>query len=562
MEISDDVRSHKSVPMDYQTLSECYNESLRRIEELEHEVECMAGILTVMKEDLQIKDEQFDFLYSSIRARNDQNQSKDHALRQRLSLLESMINDRVAENNHLQTQLRSANHRLSQLSKTSTECWLFRMPNEVLDRIISYTPSQSLGNFVMTSSRMYKVGTTDMHWSQRLQQDWGTQKYKHSQHLVASSSYYKINSLYHGIDSNWLHQRGTMHNCTGHNGTVTCLSLMEDKLITGSDDGSLLLWQAPQSVLPRTTPSRPLLPPPTLPLAQLGSCNFGGHSPVYSRGAGAELGSHRSGMQTCVRDGCRGLRIGGQHHPTKLRSYHGHGGPIWCLDHCPASRDIFSGSYDSTIKVWDMDSGKCKRTLRGHVGWVSGVSVLDSARIASTSWDSTLRIWGTNGTLLRTCTVGNSNALYCLSVCGGQIAVGARNSALIVFNAESGQARVMCLGHGKEVYSTHFGPGFLISGSGDNTLKVWDENTGHCVQTWTGHSASVMTCQHDGDYRIISGSYDKTIKVWDTRKYSHALQTPLVTYNLPHAVFCLKFDDTRLMVGGTGHCVTYFDFSL
>lgn len=522
----------------------------------------MTGILSVMKEDLQIKDEQFDFLYSSIRARNEQSQTKDTELRHRLSILESIINDRNAENNHLQSQLKYANRRLSQLSCRSSKCQLLRLPNEVIDRVISFVPSRSLANFLSSHSHIYKLGTTNMHWRERVKHDWGMRKYHDSLELLSTSSYYKINSLYRAIDSNWLLQRGTMHNCTGHNGTVTCLALVEDKLITGSDDGSLLMWQAPHPVLSRSTLSKPLLPPPTLPLAQLGACNFGGHSPVYSRGAGAELGSHRSGMQTCVRDGCRGTRIGEQHHPTKLRSYHGHGGPIWCLDHCSVTRDIYSGSYDNTIKVWDMDHGKCKRTLRGHVGWVSGVAVMSQAQLASTSWDSTLRIWRTDGTLLRTCSVGNSNALYCLSVCDGLVAAGARNSALMMFDAESGQSVMSCLGHSKEVYSSHFGSNFLISGSGDNALKVWDAKTGNCAQTWAGHTASVMTCQHDGDYRIISGSYDKTIKVWDTRKYSALAQTPLVTYQFPHAVFCLKFDHTRLMVGGTGHCVTYHDFAL
>ena len=78
--------------MDSQQLAEAYIESLRRIRELEHDVECMTGILSVMKEDLQIKDEQFDFLYSSIRARNEQSQTKDTELRHRLSILESIIN--------------------------------------------------------------------------------------------------------------------------------------------------------------------------------------------------------------------------------------------------------------------------------------------------------------------------------------------------------------------------------------------------------------------------------------------------------------------------------------
>ena len=53
-----------------------------------------------------------------------------------------------------------------------------------------------------------------------------------------------------------------------------------------------------------------------------------------------------------------------------------------------------SGSDDQTLRVWDVESGQCLRTLKGHTDWVSAVSLTpDGHRAVSGSWDKTLRVW-------------------------------------------------------------------------------------------------------------------------------------------------------------------------
>ena len=57
--------------------------------------------------------------------------------------------------------------------------------------------------------------------------------------------------------------------------------------------------------------------------------------------------------------------------------------------------------------------------------------------------------------------------------------------------------------------------GKVISGSDDNTIKVWDlKEEGKCLQTLRGHTNSV-DCLLKFDGNLISGSWDKTIKVWE-----------------------------------------------
>ena len=57
---------------------------------------------------------------------------------------------------------------------------------------------------------------------------------------------------------------------------------------------------------------------------------------------------------------------------------------------------IISGSNDRTIKIWDMASGECRRTLEGHSDWVNSVCVSadNNNRIISGSCDNTIKVWG------------------------------------------------------------------------------------------------------------------------------------------------------------------------
>ena len=55
-----------------------------------------------------------------------------------------------------------------------------------------------------------------------------------------------------------------------------------------------------------------------------------------------------------------------------------------------------------------------------------------------------------------------------------------------------------------------------ISGSDDNTVRVWDLESGECLKVLEGHTDFVKSVALTPDGRkAISGSYDKTVRVWD-----------------------------------------------
>ena len=73
-------------------------------------------------------------------------------------------------------------------------------------------------------------------------------------------------------------------------------------------------------------------------------------------------------------------------------------------------------------------------------------------------------------------------------------------------------------GHKGSVEACGFSPDgrWIISGSYDHTVKVWDAANGAEIRTLTGHTGWVYACCFNPDGRsIISGSDDHTVKVWD-----------------------------------------------
>jgi WD40 repeat protein len=91
--------------------------------------------------------------------------------------------------------------------------------------------------------------------------------------------------------------------------------------------------------------------------------------------------------------------------------------------------------------------------------------------------------------------------------------------AAVVFAQNSPEVAVFPqLGHSVWVNSAAFSPDgkFVLSGSGDGILKLWDAETGREIRTFAGHSGSVESAAFSPDGKfVISGSSASTLNLWD-----------------------------------------------
>jgi WD40 repeat protein len=97
------------------------------------------------------------------------------------------------------------------------------------------------------------------------------------------------------------------------------------------------------------------------------------------------------------------------------------------------------------------------------------------------------------------------------------------------------------VGHNGSVYCMSYSPNgcYIVTGSGDKTIRIWDAETGDAVgKPLEGHTDCVRSVAYSPDGRhIISGSSDKTIRIWNAETGS-AVGKPLEGHT-DCAVSCL-----------------------
>ncbi|EIN03683.1 WD40 repeat-like protein [Punctularia strigosozonata HHB-11173 SS5] len=205
----------------------------------------------------------------------------------------------------------------------------------------------------------------------------------------------------------------------------------------------------------------------------------------------------------------------------------GHRFDVTSVAFSPDGSQIASGSWDSTIRIWNADTGKeIREPLRGHTRIVTSLSFSpDGKRLASASNDETVRLWDVRtGQQTGQPLEGHTFWVYCVAFSpdGNRIVSGSADYTLRLWDAQTGQAIGEPLrGHSGLVKSVAFSPDgkHIASGSMDSTIRLWDAGTGKSVgDPLRGHDHWVLSVAYSPDgARIVSGSDDNTIRIWDTQ---------------------------------------------
>jgi WD40 repeat protein len=202
----------------------------------------------------------------------------------------------------------------------------------------------------------------------------------------------------------------------------------------------------------------------------------------------------------------------------------GHSLSVTAISFSPDGQLIASGSDDRTIKLWDAITGNLQKTPAGHSGPVTAIAFSpDGQQIASGSHDNTIKLWDTITGNLQTTLAGHSGPVTAIAFSpdGKQIASGSWDNTIKLWDAITGNLQKTLAGHSESVIAIAFSPDGkqIASGSDDRTIKLWDARTGDLQKTLSGHSDRVTAIAFSPDgQKIASGSDDKTIKLWDVAK--------------------------------------------
>ncbi|ETO32141.1 WD-40 repeat protein [Reticulomyxa filosa] len=198
-------------------------------------------------------------------------------------------------------------------------------------------------------------------------------------------------------------------------------------------------------------------------------------------------------------------------------------------------RYLCSGSYDNTIRLWDVETFKSLYIFEKHTNpvWCVDISPLQSNSnnnvgliggngytICSGSWDKTICIWDIETT-----------------------------KHFITFKGHTDWIRSVKYGLNKSIIIDY--TNIILSGSEDHTVRLWDIRSGEQIQVFNGHTNAVNAVEYSSfivnDNKIgcnsnviCSASWDSTIRFWDIR--SNKKELYMIEGDCKdNGIFCFNF---------------------
>lgn len=174
----------------------------------------------------------------------------------------------------------------------------------------------------------------------------------------------------------------------------------------------------------------------------------------------------------------------------KTKTFKGHTNGVMCLQF--DDNILATGSYDATIKIWDIETGEELRTLTGHT---SGIRALqfDDTKLISGSLDKTLKVWNWRTGECMSTYQGHTEGIITLNFDGNILASGSVDKTVKIWNFED-KSTFSLKGHKDWVNAVKVDAASrtVFSASDDCTVKLWDLDTKICLKTFEGHVGQVQ----------------------------------------------------------------------
>ncbi|KAI9889662.1 MAG: protein with putative role during mitosis [Vezdaea aestivalis] len=308
----------------------------------------------------------------------------------------------------------------------------------------------------------------------------------------------------------WLPRAPARHTLQSHRLPITCVAFhpVFSSLASGSEDTTIKIWDWELGELERTVKGH------TKPVLDV---DFGGPK------GGTLLASCSSDLTIKLwdpSDEYKNIRTlpGHDHSVSAVRfiSNGTTGGPA-------TGNLLVSASRDKTLRMWDVSTGYCVKTLRGHADWVRTVEPsFDGRWLLSAGNDQTARIWDASTGEAKATFLGHEHVIECCC-----------------FAPPASYGHLAALAGLKKPPPSSSSGEFLATGCRDKSIKIWD-GRGTLIKTLVGNDNWVRGLVfHPGGKYLISVGDDKTIRCWDLAQEGKCVKTIEDAHS--HFVSCIRW---------------------
>lgn len=311
--------------------------------------------------------------------------------------------------------------------------------------------------------------------------------------------------------ASWLPRSPARHTLQSHREPVTCVAFhpVFSSLASGSEDCTIKIWDWELGEQERTIKGH---------TKAVLDVDFGG-----PRG-GTLLASCSSDLTIKLWDPSDDYK--------NIRTLPGHDHSVSAVRFIPSGAAgapssgnlLVSASRDKTLRIWDVSTGYCLKTVRGHADWVRDVCPSPDGRfILSASTDQTARLWDVslNNPEMKLTLIGHENVVECCALAPPSAYQHLAPLAGIKPPPASSAAE------------------FMATGSRDKQIRLWDAR-GNCIRTLVGHDNWVRALVfHPGGKYLLSVADDYTLRCWDLSQEGRCVKTISDAHG--HFVSCLRW---------------------
>ncbi|BFZ60031.1 WD repeat-containing protein 83 [Saitoella coloradoensis] len=212
------------------------------------------------------------------------------------------------------------------------------------------------------------------------------------------------------------------------------------------------------------------------------------------------------------------------HNPTlgtQIKSYEAHGWEVLDIAVSADNSRFVSCGGDKTVFLWDVVQGRTVKRFSGHFARVNCVGFNEDASVVvSGSFDSTVRIWDVRSQMHKPIQILDEakDSVSSLQVTRDSIITGSVDGKVRTYDLRKGQLRTDTMSAPVTSLQQTIDSGAVLVTTLDSTLRLLDTSQGTLLQSYKGHKNSeyrIQSCLGKNEEFVVSGSEDGNVYVWD-----------------------------------------------